>query len=231
MAGGIMNDAMAAAFSGKQYVERALADAWALEAQHFVGYWHGFGVRGYQLDATVWRDPDVPVWIEPLDETDDCPFCAVTTDERVEERIKGFQREMDNEVLRCNGWVRKALSEDGIVLDNGENPELRHSQLFLAYEHWPTEFVPAPYDFITLPFYLKWRLCVRWNHLLRDWLAKHPEYEYNFEKRLPVLKETKETQEDLDNKATLLEDIAFAHGVAPEGIAGEIAADYEAGIW
>ncbi len=230
---GIPSEAVAAAYAdaaaGNQYVEQALADAWTLEAQRFVGYWHGYGVRGTQLAAGVWRDPDAPVWSEPLDEADTCPFCEITNDEQVDRRIRGFQHELDNEVLRLNLWVRKALYEEHIVLESADGDKLRE-QLATAYERWPTEFQPAPYDFTSLPFYLKWRLCVRWNHLLRDWLAAHPDYEYNFEKRLPVLKATKETQEDLDNKAILADDIAFAHGVVPEGLAGEIAAEYEMGL-
>jgi hypothetical protein len=212
------------------YVEQALADSWALEAQRFIGYWHGYGVRGLQFMNNVWADPDMPVWSEPLDETDDCQFCAITTEESVVRRIRGFQHEMDSEVLRLNPWVRKALYEEHIVIEAEDWDTLR-TQLALAQERWPTEFSPAAYDFTSLPFYLKWRLCVRWNHLLRDWLADRPEYEYNFEKRLPVLKNTNETYEDIEAKSLLADDIAFAHGVAPEGMAGEIAAEYEEGVW
>jgi hypothetical protein len=195
------------AMGGKaMYVEQALADQWTHEAQKFVGYWHGVQVTGVQLSAKV-NVTDVP-WEEPLDETDGCVFCERMTEELVEERILGFQHEMDNEVVRINSWVRAAsgdmdISEQAFAFTaDREEFAAHHAAVMKAYALAPAQFDPRPYDFISLPFYLKWRLCVNWNHVLVRWLDAHPTYEYSFEKRLPVLKETKLTQaeqEDADD--------------------------------
>lgn len=163
-------------------IDQDLADQWAVVAQTYVGYWHGHPVHGRQLNSHVIVDDDVE-WVEPLDETDDCLFCQRMTDDDIARRILGFQHAMDMEVHRVNVDKFAAWRRDG-----HEEAEKSYRLNYADYRERVAQVERESagsmtwysYDFTTLPYYLQRRLCVQWNHILRDWLAQHPECDYDF---------------------------------------------------
>ena len=184
-------------------MNQQLADRWAGEAQRFVGYWHGVHVTGVQLAETV-RVTTEP-WVEPLDDSDDCEWCQKLDEAEVYRRILGFQHEMDAEVVRINGtWLHLARHEDGLErITYSDNPETfahYHELLLDSQTRYADQFrvkkIQMVYDFLALPFYLQRRLCARWNHVLRDWLAENPKWVYDSERREIVTRASGQTEEE-----------------------------------
>jgi hypothetical protein len=145
-------------------IAQSLADEWALIAQKYAGYFYGHPTRAgqYNKDApAVYVELDKP-WTAPLIFEDDCDFCKITTDDRVRERVLGFQRAIDIEVSSFSGgyW--------GIPMD--------------------LDAIRLP----ELPFYLQRRLCIEWNHALRAWLGGQEALEYDFAAHCIVIKGAKD---------------------------------------
>jgi hypothetical protein len=160
------------------YIAQSLADAWALKAQEYAGYFYGHPVRAGQHGKSdagrVYVDESRP-WQEPIVFADDCDFCRMTTDERVEERIAGFQEAIDIEVVR--GKTRHLYAWMAAKGYPNLTREVRR-QFLREMQDVPTERRPkgfrlAALDLTQLPMHLKRRLCIEWNHLLRDWLEQN----------------------------------------------------------
>ncbi len=186
--------------AGIPYVEcdaafQGLADEWTLIAQRFVGYWHGYPVQGLQLSpVTLIGDQ---AWVEPMDESDDCSFCTATSPERVEARILGYQHALDKEFIRINsvavsqaadvwryekkhGAREKDFGETRIEALAHDNYNDYRILVTWVERNCKDEDIEAhSYEFVDLPYYLKFRLCVLWNHALNRWLGAHPEFMYD----------------------------------------------------
>jgi hypothetical protein len=83
-----------------------VADAYVNVAQQFAGYFWGKNVTAGQMktvstDERGEKDSSVVMtdetWVEPIELVDDCPMCQRMTDESVEERVEGFQWEINKE--------------------------------------------------------------------------------------------------------------------------------------
>lgn len=160
-----------------------VADAYVHVAQEFVGYFYGKHVTSEQMrnigtDERGDYDSSVKLtdseWVEPFDIEDDCPMCQRMTDRSVEERVAGFQWELDKESqsrTAQNGGPRHA--------DYDMTPEGRaeyHAAVDAHLAAHPQNWRPFP--LIKLPHRLKRLLCIRWNHVVRDWLTEDPRYSY-----------------------------------------------------
>lgn len=230
----------------QEFVSQELADAWTLAAQRYAGYFVGHPYRAKQQSTApgaIVVDRSQP-WTEPMAFQDDCAFCQRMTDERVIERIAGYQYAIDIEVVRnktqhfnkwllANGFVgrtQKALRE----FCEETQDETRENRP----EGWKTK----PIDMTKLPLHLKRRLCIEWNHLLRDWLETNPVFHYDHDAHevkinLPnaekeVLAADPEEQAALEE--LLAEDHAYAETTPPDELpsrAEQIADEYEAGLW
>lgn len=164
-----------------------VADEYVSKAQEYVGYFYGRRVisgqmqqirtdeRG-QYDASVVLTDEA--WSEPFVIEDDCIFCQRMTDETVEERVAGFQWEIDK--------------ESSSTVSSVSNTEFRHSD-FPATAEGRAEYharieqlagTPGvgefwrPFPLIRLPHEVKRKLCIEWNHIVRDWLAGDQRYCY-----------------------------------------------------
>lgn len=200
-------------------IAQSLADDWALIAQRYAGFFYGHPTRAGQYGKeapAVWVDKDKP-WQEPLVFPDDCEFCKITSDDRVRARIAGFQKAIDIEV----------------------------GNFGLAGSYWgiPATYLNVPklgaIDLTKLPFHLQKRLCIEWNHALRDWLAGQEALEYDFEAHALVIRGAKDSpmplvaadESDLRAlEAELAADIAFAtHPPTVDNLslAEQIAQEYE----
>lgn len=129
-------------------ITQELADEWAIVAQKYAGYFYGHPTRAGQFgkpDAGKLYIDYEAEWEDPIVFPDDCEFCQVLTEDRIESRIRGFQESIDIE-------VRGRQAPEALYMTD-------------------------------LPFYLKKRLCIEWNHLLRDFLADRPFLEYDLEAR------------------------------------------------
>lgn len=233
---------MTRVYTSSMFVPQELADAWALTAQRYAGYFYGVGARGLQLSHEVFLS-DKP-WQAPYVVEDDCPFCVVLTDERAVERVAGFQHAIDIEVI--NGSIRyskrpcykKWLEKEGIT----DGPKAKR-RFIAEHEDRPTEKRPHGWrrtalNLTALPLYLKRRLCVEWNHVLRDFLADHEGYSYDIEARrllyvppsLSIVEEEQRAEAE-----DLADDIAFGQSVPSslsETTLGEaIAAEHDEGVW
>ncbi len=173
---------------------QALADKWAEDAQEYVGYWHGVNVRGVCLAEAV--HVDEKPWVEPLDESDDCSFCALLSPERIADRILGFQHELEIEFMRVNLGEGQRPAVAGLfdayaLARNTHDRQKCHDICLqineqiagLPYDTEKPHHRVLLYDFCSLPYYLQYRLCARWNHTLRSWLMQHPAWMYNFKTR------------------------------------------------
>ena len=161
----------------------SIADQYVTEAQRFVGYFYGKHVTSGQMTPIATRDDgdhDLSVtltnedWVDPIEFPDDCLFCERMTDEDIERRVAAFQWEIDKE---SSGRIAQ---HGGPIHNNYEDsPEERvryHAAIAAhAVEH-PELWRPFP--LINLPHRLKLALCIRWNHVVRDWLRSDPRYVY-----------------------------------------------------
>lgn len=159
----------------QELVSQELANAWTAAAQRYAGYFYGHPTTAEQQRAPVHVDYE-RTWDEPLVFADNCAFCQATTDSRVEERIRGYQAAIDIEVVRSKShhWVYwlTTRGKDG-------SHETRRQFVQENEGRWKHLAI----DLTKLPAHLKRRLCIEWNHLLRDWLAANPVFEYDLEAR------------------------------------------------
>jgi hypothetical protein len=148
-----------------------LVDEYARVAQVYAGALIGKKVRVSQMGRTFIdddgykRDNTVEIvgdWEEPFVIEDDCLFCRTMTEESIERRVAGFQWQMDRE-------ANNALSQQG-----DESPEGRRKVAELFKD--AKSLIPAP--LIYLPFHLKYKMCIEWNHVVRDWMQEDPRYSY-----------------------------------------------------
>jgi len=91
----------------KKLISQDLADEVALIAQKYTGYLYGHPTRAGQYgtgsQGKVFVDSTKP-WNEPIVFPDGCEFCLKTlSDERVVNRVLGFQAAMDKEVTGGRG--------------------------------------------------------------------------------------------------------------------------------
>jgi len=225
--------------TSQQLIAQELANSWALAAQKYAGYFYGHPTRAGQYGTSdsgkVFVDYDKP-WEEPLVFEDGCEFCEVMTDERVEERILGFQRAIDKEVIgqkyqHFNVWIASGDPRVPEPFHAWDSPANMRAFCEL-FEDDPTEKRPAGWlhralNLTLLPPHLKRRLCIEWNHLLRDWLIANPVFEYDMERREIVTKPTLRDEDTLaadpeENQALLElrdEDRTFASaGAVDDGL-------------
>ena len=116
-------------------VGQELADDIALIAQKYVGYLYGHPTRAGQFgkgDAgKVYVDYD-KTWEEPLAFADDCEFCEKTLDdERVINRVEGFQEAINREVRAGRGDEAFPLTDLPLYLKRRLCIEWNHA--FKAY--------------------------------------------------------------------------------------------------
>jgi hypothetical protein len=225
-----------------------LADRCALIAQKYAGWFYGretrAGQHGTRESGRVFVS-DKP-WVEPFVMADGCDFCKVTTDERVAERIRGYQAAIDIEVLRGKGWHYQAW-----VQANGLQTTPETKRRFIEEnEDLPREDRPAGWrrtalNLTKLPHYLKRRLCVEWNHALRDWLAEHPFLEYDFDAHeiRPRVSEEDLTLREIrsvspERADAMEQDLADDHAYAASvpvleelSLESMQALEYEGGLW
>jgi hypothetical protein len=240
----------------KQLIAQELADRWALKAQSYAGYFYGHPTRAGQFgkadNGRVFVDKTLK-WQAPLARADRCEFCLLLTDQRAEERIAGFQAAMDIEVINRgfgkSHYYSLWLQKKGLT---GELlRELSHRNRRAFIEEWQDQ--PNPHrehgwnatglDLTKLPLYLKRRLCVEWNHILRDYLVEKPFLYYDFEAREIKMRETDEDlskrvfaadpEEDASLRADLEADYAFAASIPGPTVplADSIAQEYAEGLF
>jgi hypothetical protein len=159
-----------------------VADDYVHVAQEFVGYFYGKHVIAGQmtsLEASERGDIDPSVkltdedWVTPFELEDDCALCVRMTDEDVERRVAAFQWEIDKE-----SQGRTSAQGGPKHTDFDETPEGRAEYHRRVKQHVAATGVWAPFPLIDLPHELKRTLCIKWNHVVRDWLASDPRYCY-----------------------------------------------------
>lgn len=164
---------------------QTLADEHTLLAQKYAGFFVGHPYRNAQQTPNVVIDRRRR-WQEPIVVADDCVFCQRLTDEEAERRVAGYQHQLDIEGTRVQrseyyAWVRAAspdVPEPGIFEESVANLR-RFCELFQdtpGKDGWSRRPLPL----IALPLRLKRKLCIEWNHLYRDWMAKNG-LQYDFE--------------------------------------------------
>jgi hypothetical protein len=234
-------------------IAQTLADEWVIIAQRYAGYFTGYvthaGQHGMADAGKVYIEFDKP-WVEPLIFEDGCDFCKITSDDRVRERVLGFQAAIDIEVTRAkdNHYVRWVNSGDPKVPVKGShhNPANRRAfvELFQEVErpNRPSGWRGKAIDMTKLPSYLQRRLCIEWNHALRAWLEGQEALEYDFEAHALVIRGAKDSpqplvaadQSDLDAlRADLEADHTFAASLPVVDnltLPQQIAQEYEDGL-
>jgi hypothetical protein len=176
-----------------------IADAHALVAQRYAGYFVGYPYRNPQMQKV---DPAVDVdrrrpWKEPNIVADDCVFCVRLTDEDAERRVAGIQYAIDIEATRSKsahyiGWL--ASGSPDVLEPNGggsrsHEAHLANRRRFCElFQDMPTERRPdgwrlRPLPLVTLPLRLKRKVCIEWNHVYLPWM-KDAGLEYDFDKRV-----------------------------------------------
>lgn len=236
----------------QELVSQDLADKWALAAQKYAGHFYGYKIRAQQHGKGA---PDVELseelWEEPLVFEDKCEFCAVMTDERVEDRILGFQAAIDKEVLglkygHYRPWIE---SDDPRVPEPRQYDSRRNRRLFIElFQDMPTPNRPEGWknralDLTKLPMHLKRRLCIEWNHIFREWLDTNKDaFYYDFEERVVRAKQNPEgiavlAVDPVENEA-MTADLEADHGFAATDAPTEaapldeqIAEEYEQGLF
>lgn len=162
-----------------------VADDYVDVAQRYVGYFYGKQVISGQMMPIV-EDKDTKYmvdssvkklesdWVEPFVMEDDCPMCQRMTDESVEERVAGFQWEIDKEAGGRSASIGGPKSGD--YADSAGGRAQYHDALDLFLAEHPEIWRPFP--LIRLPHEVKRKLCIEWNHVVRDWLDDDPRYCY-----------------------------------------------------
>ena len=116
-------------------VGQELADEVALIAQKYTGYLYGHPTRAGQYakdDAGMVYVNYDKAWEEPLVFADDCEFCKRTLDdERVINRVEGFQAAIDKEVRMGRGKEAFPLTDLPLPLKRRMCIEWNHA--FKAY--------------------------------------------------------------------------------------------------
>lgn len=201
------------------------ADKLAIIAQKYAGFFVGKNYRFDQQSVYAVTDSDNKgihlgkEWKEPLVMSDDCDFCKHMTDERVVERVAGYQHQIDIEILRSkeyfyghwlvdNGphiidreWVKDSEAEAGqrqVGIRHSAKNRRRFIELHQEVPRVTTTGVERPdgwkqkaLPIVNLPLRLKRKLCIEWNHVYRDYLADNPSITYDFKSRV-FLKEMPE---------------------------------------
>jgi hypothetical protein len=181
---------------------QALIDQHTLIAQRYAGWFFGRPFRHQQEQigpSAITYEGER--WREPVVVEDDCEFCRRMTDEDVERRIAGYQHQLDIEVLRphmteYSEWLAQKVDEvpekqavmyNDQIYERGITGSQVNRRTFIEKYIEPRmkkiATLVAPLPMVRLPFRLKRKLCIEWNHLYRDFLAEHPEITYDFEKR------------------------------------------------
>ncbi len=176
---------------------RALTIEHTLIAQKYAGYLIGHPYRQEQQSTTItveWAKE----WREPPVVADDCIFCQHLTDGDVERRIAGYQFRIDVEVVRAK-WVHYAAWVDS-GSEDVPNPGVRgkdqanYRNFCELFQDMPTDspataWRPAlhregwktkPLPMVLLPFRIKRKICIEWNHLYLSWMEEEG-LEYDFD--------------------------------------------------
>lgn len=175
------------------YVPQRIADAHALAAQQYAGWFYGHPVQTDQypeaIAGSVHVDESKP-WREPNEVSDDCLFCERLTDEEAERRVLAFQAAIDKEcVNRFYTHYHKWRSVNN--LSDSAPTRRRYVEEFVDAP--PTEvsdyraldergWLMKPLPMHELPLRLKRKLCIAWNHIYLDWMASYdPPLLYDFD--------------------------------------------------
>jgi hypothetical protein len=168
-----------------------LADRHTLVAQKYAGHFVGHPYRAAQqrvgpdaisVDRTcVWREPEIV--------RDGCEFCQRLTDEEAERRVAGYQHAIDIEAIRpyaalytawlatCPDAIAEEIVVEGRKLRRGVMDDSRNRRRFL--EDHALQMQHAAIPLVDLPLRLKRKLCIEWNHLYVEWMARTPGLRYD----------------------------------------------------
>jgi len=188
----------------RQVVEppQNVSDEHTLLAQKYAGYFVGHPYRAAQQGSTITVDRKHK-WKEPVVVADECVFCVRLTDDEAVRRVAGYQWQLDIESTRNKGKHYAAWVESGDPkIPEPEDHVWTHSQANLrafielfqsepregreggwAREAQPHGWRTRPLPMVNLPLRLKRKLCVEWNHLLRDWMIRE-DLSYDFEEQM-----------------------------------------------
>ncbi len=189
-------------------IAQSLADEWALIAQRYAGFFTGHpthaGQYGTSESGKVFVETD-KAWTEPLVFEDGCEFCQITSDDRVRERILGFQAAINIETqgaksLHLARWMNSGdprVPNPGTVMTKANRRAFAELFQDVPTARRPDGWRLKPVDLTKLPFHLQKRLCIEWNHALRAWLGGQEALEYDFESRCLVIRGAKDGTQPL----------------------------------
>jgi hypothetical protein len=187
---------------------QSVADDLALTAQKYVGYFTGHPTHARQWpvvlpgSVTIDKEP----WREPVVVFDKCLFCKDMTDEVVLRRIEGYQAAIDKEVLgRKWGHFQRWAEANGYSVSTLNYYTSVHWPLWRRFivetqdvpREWKREWLNTDevrsrpngwnvkaFPLVDLPFRLKRKLCVEWNHVYTAWMTSVEVIQYDFETRI-----------------------------------------------
>lgn len=196
-----------------------IADKLAIIAQKYAGFFTGVQYRfdqqsPYLISTTTNTLRGITLgkpWKEPTVISDTCDFCQHTTDERVIERVAGYQHQIDIEIIRGKNlyylswlqsnsedivereWVKSIVEESGQIEVGKSNSALNRRKFIELHQDNPREtrsgadrpngWERKALPLVDLPLRLKRKLCIEWNHVYRDFLRDNPDISYDFETR------------------------------------------------
>ena len=146
-------------------VPQQMADEIALIFQRYVGYFHGYHVRGTQMSTYVERTNEP--WKEPVVIADDCMFCSRMTDEDVRVRISGFMKAMAKEIgagLTIPFVYTSIINADPATIDWDE----------IEKGFTEAEGRSRLYRFDRMPLRLQRKIIIEVNHVWLKYLKTHP---------------------------------------------------------
>jgi hypothetical protein len=171
-------------------VPQSVADAFALTAQTYVGFFVGHPVSALQwaapFDGSVSVDHTKP-WVEPNVLSDDCEFCEALTDDDAVRRVFGYQSEIDKETLsghweELESWLKDGspdvLNQIGNIVEQKASHANRRRFIELYGHTWKYSAFPL----VALPLRLKRKLCIEWNHIYTAWMQDEG-VSYDWEKK------------------------------------------------
>ena len=192
------------------YPPQNVADSIALTAQKYVGYFTGHPTRVEQWPTPIKNSCTMEPgpWREPIVVIDKCIFCVGMTNADVIRRVDGFQAAIDKETLgrkwqhfslwcKANGMPNfpTTYAPDNwklwrrYITETQDLPRVsRHEDYYgvVTESQRPEGWNVKAFPICDLPFKLKRKLCIEWNHVYTYWMRDEcsEEINYDFEAKL-----------------------------------------------
>ena len=174
-------------------ITQEVADEITMAAQYYAASLVGHPYRSAQFGVVpgvskstidykrVWRARNVL--------PDNCIFCEAMTEESVEQRVLGFQAQIDKEVVRSK-WIHYIdwIARDKDVPEHNRASSAKNHRAFVELRQGvktkkrPQGWNQRPFPLIDLSREHKTKLCITWNHIYIAWMEKD-ELRYDFDRK------------------------------------------------